>query len=716
MSPICKYSVSGSTAVLTMENPPVNGLSLSLRKSIIDAIDRANEAPSVRNIVLVGSGRGFSAGADIQEFQNLEFHNEPTLATVIGIIEQNPKAVIAAVTGICMGGGLELALGCHYRIASRGAQLALPEVKLGIIPGAGGTQRLPRAVGIEQALKMIVSGSVCNAEEFQGSVFDEILEVNDFLNGIFAFAVKIDDLGPPFPRLRDHNINDLSAEAFFDVAKKAVTTASSRYIAPARCVEAVAGSVNQSFEAGLVKETNIFLELVNSAQSRALRHAFFGERAASKIPGVFPGTFLRPIREAGVVGAGTMGGGIAMNFANAGVPVVVVEVEKGRLDQGIETIRRNYESSVRKGSISAQQAEQRMGLIRPSLQFEALAGANIVVEAVFEEISAKREVFQKLDSILQAGAILATNTSTLNVDQIATFTRRPEDVVGTHFFSPANVMKLLEVVRGQKTAKDVLATIMQLAKTMQKVAVVAGVCDGFIGNRMIEPYTRQAMFLLEEGALPHQIDRVLEAFGMAMGPFRMSDLAGNDVSWYIRKRHYVERPDTVFSRLADRLCEVGRFGQKTGAGWYKYSPGDRTAHPDPEVEQIILSYSKEIEIERRQISDAEIIERCMYALVNEGAKVLADGIAARASDIDIVYLHGYGYPRFRGGPMQYAEEVGLYNVVRTMRRFANHAHGDRSFWEPAALLIDLVEQNRGFSSLDKRIGVPTDDLVHGDHA
>jgi 3-hydroxyacyl-CoA dehydrogenase len=699
-----------------MENPPVNGLSLALRKSIIDAIDRANEASSIRNIVLLGSGKGFSAGADIQEFQNLGFHNEPTLATVIEIIEQNPKPVIAAVTGICMGGGLELALGCHYRIASRGAQLALPEVKLGIIPGAGGTQRLPRAIGIEQALKMIVSGSVCNAEELQGSAFDEILDLDNFLNGALAFAAKIYDVPPPFPRLRDHVINDLNAEGFFDLAKKTVMTSSGSYIAPARCVEAVAGSVNQSFEFGLVKETNIFFDLVNSAQSRALRHTFLGERAASKIVGVSPDTPLRPIREAGVVGAGTMGGGIAMNFANAGIPVVVVEVEKERLDRGLETIRRNYESSVRKGSISKEQAEQRMALIRPSLQLEALAGADMVVEAVFEEISAKQEVFQKLDRILRTGAILATNTSTLNVDQIASFTKRPEDVVGTHFFSPANVMKLLEVVRGRNTANDVLATIMQLAKTMQKVAVVAGVCDGFIGNRMIEPYTRQAMFLLEEGALPHQIDRALEAFGMAMGPFRMSDLAGNDVSWYIRKRHYVERPDTVFSKLADRLCEIGRFGQKTGAGWYKYLQGDRTAFPDPEVEQIILNYSKELGIERRQISDAEIIDRCMYALVNEGARVLADCIAARASDIDLVYLHGYGYPRFRGGPMQYADETGLYNVVRTMRNFSKYAHGDRKFWEPAPLLIDLVEQNRGFSSLDEKSGVPTYGVVKGGHA
>ena len=391
-----------------------------------------------------------------------------------------------------------------------------------------------------------------------------------------------------------------------------------------------------------------------------------------------------------------------MNFANAGIPVTVVEVERERLSRGIGVIRRNYELSAKKGGITEEEVERRMALISPSLEYEATVEVDVAVEAVFEEISVKREVFQRLDGILRAGAILATNTSTLNIDQIASFTKRPQDVIGTHFFSPANVMKLLEVVRGRETAKDVLATVVRLGKTLKKIPVVSGVCDGFIGNRMIEPYTRQAMFLVEEGALPQQVDRALEAFGMAMGPFRMSDLAGNDVSWYIRKRHYVERPDTIFSKLADRLCESGRFGQKTGAGWYKYAAGDRTAYPDPAVDQIILDYSNELGIKRREISDVEVIERCIYSLVNEGSRVLADGIAARASDIDIVYLYGYGFPRFRGGPMQYAEEVGLYNVVRVMRKFAASAHGDRTFWDPAPLLVRLVEENRGFSNIDER--------------
>ncbi|HYX90970.1 MAG TPA: 3-hydroxyacyl-CoA dehydrogenase NAD-binding domain-containing protein, partial [Myxococcaceae bacterium] len=427
------------------------------------------------------------------------------------------------------------------------------------------------------------------------------------------------------------------------------------------------------------------------------RHAFFAERAASKIPDVPEGTPIRPIRTAAVVGAGTMGGGIAMNFANAGIPVALLEVKQEALERGLATIRKNYESSARKGKLSAAEVEQRMGLIRPTLSYGDVAQADIVIEAVFEDMAVKEDVFRKLDEVMKPGAILATNTSTLDVNKIARVTRRPQDVIGTHFFSPANVMKLLEIVRGAATGKDVLATVMGLAKKLKKTGVVAGVCDGFIGNRMLEQYIRQAMFLLEEGALPRQVDRVLENWGMAMGPFRMSDLAGNDVGWYIRKRRYVEKPEVKYSRIADRICEQGRFGQKTGAGWYRYEPGKRDAIPDPAVEQLIVAYSKEIGVTRREIADEEIVQRCMFALVNEGAKLLEEGIAQRASDIDVVYLTGYGFPPYRGGPMFYADTVGLYSVVRIMKRFAAMKTGDPSFWNPAPLLARLAAEGRTFN-------------------
>jgi 3-hydroxyacyl-CoA dehydrogenase len=467
--------------------------------------------------------------------------------------------------------------------------------------------------------------------------------------------------------------------------------------APVACVDALAAALSKPFDEGLAAERELFLKLVQTPESRALRHAFFGERAASKIPDIPEGTALRTIARAAVIGAGTMGGGIAMNFANAGLPVSLLEVKPDALERGIATIRSNYDNSARKGRMTAEEVERRMALIRPTLAYEDIAEADIVIEAVFEDMAVKEQVFKTLDRVMKPGAILATNTSTLDVDRIAAFTSRPQDVIGTHFFSPANVMKLLEIVRGKLTAPEVLATTMKLSKTLRKTGVVSGVCDGFIGNRMIEQYLRQASFLLEEGATPEQVDRAIEAFGFAMGPFRMSDLAGNDVGWYIRKRRYVERPDLIYPKIADRICELGRFGQKSGAGFYRYETGKRDALPDPAVEQLIADHRAAIGIRARKISKDEIVDRLVFALVNEGAKILEEGIALRASDIDMVYLTGYGFPLHRGGPMLYADQRGLFNVIWKMRQFAANPHGDPGFWTPAPLLTRLAEAGRGFN-------------------
>jgi 3-hydroxyacyl-CoA dehydrogenase len=497
--------------------------------------------------------------------------------------------------------------------------------------------------------------------------------------------------------VRDRSAVEPNAEAFFQFARNAVASVAKNFPAPGKCVDAVAASVSKPFEEGLKYERELFLQLIQTPESRALRHAFFGERAASKIPDVPADTPVRKVESVAVIGAGTMGGGIAMNFLNAAIPVTILEMSQAALDKGLATIRRNYESSVKRGKLTPEKLEKRMALLKPTVSYDDLRDADLVIEAVFEEMGVKESVFRKLDEVAKPGAILATNTSTLDVNRIAAVTKRPQDVVGMHFFSPANVMKLLEVVRGAKTAKDALATVMQVAKKIRKTAVVSGVCDGFIGNRMVEHYLRQALFLLEEGASPQQVDRALEKFGMAMGPFRMSDLAGNDIGWAIRKRRYVERPNMVYSRIADRLCELGRFGQKTGAGWYRYETGRRDAIPDPKVDEMIAVYRKEKGIEPRRIDEGEIVERCVYALVNEGARILEEGIAARASDIDMVYLTGYGFPLHRGGPMLYADMTGLYNVARSMRRFAQDPHADPAFWKPAPLLEKLVAEGKNFN-------------------
>jgi 3-hydroxyacyl-CoA dehydrogenase len=692
------YELHGSTAVITLDNPPVNGLGFDLRCGIVADIDKAAADPAVKAVVLIGSDRAFSGGADIREFGSPKSFAEPNLHSVINIIEACRKPVIAAIGGVCMGGGTELALGCHFRVAVANASIALPEVKLGLLPGAGGTQRMPRVIGVEAALNMIVSGNPVASEKLKGTaLFDEFIEGDggDLLQGALAFAAKVVAEKRPLKRVRDIKIDYPNQEAFFQFSRNMVKGVAGPFPAPLKCIDAVQAALTMPFDQGMKVERTLFLELMGTPESRALRHAFFGERTASKIPDVPGDTPTRKIASVGVIGAGTMGGGITMNFLNAGIPVTMLEMKQEALDKSIATIRKNYENSMKKGKLSQEKLDQRMGLLKGTLSYDDFKDADLIIEAVFEEIGVKEAVFKKLDEVAKPGAILASNTSTLDVNQIANFTKRPQDVVGMHFFSPANVMKLLEVVRGAATARDVMATVMQVAKKIKKTAVVSGVCDGFIGNRMIEHYGRVAGFLLEEGATPAQVDRALEKWGMAMGPFRMGDLAGNDIGWAIRKRRYVEKPSIRYAKFADKLCEQGRYGQKTGKGWYLYQPGNRKAIPDPEVDTMLEAYRKELGITPRKISDAEIVQRCIYALVNEGARILEEGIAARASDIDMIYLTGYGFPLFRGGPMLYADEVGLYNVARSMKEFA--ASSGDAFWEPAPLIAQRVAEGKSLT-------------------
>ncbi|MBN2691242.1 MAG: enoyl-CoA hydratase/isomerase family protein [Burkholderiaceae bacterium] len=686
----------GDIAVLTLDNPPVNGFGRQQRRLLVDAIDAAANDPAVVGLVVTGAGALFSGGADIREFGKPESMASPHLLDVIAVAESCAKPVVAAINGTCMGGGLEFALGCHGRVALSKAMVALPEVKLGLLPGAGGTQRLPRAVGLEHAMNMIVSGDGVPAKMLAATaLFDAVVE-DDVVGAAAAIARKLAASAQPTPRMRDRAVEHPDAEAFLQFTRTAVAGQFPREPARLQCVEAVAGSL-KPFTEGLQQERSLFVMLMATPESQALRHAFFAERAASKIGDVPADTPTRPIAKVGVIGAGTMGGGISMNFLNAGLPVTLVETRQDALDRSVATIRKNYDNSARKGKLRPEQVDQRMALLQPTLDFALLADCDLLIEAVFEDMAVKRTVFEKLDATAKAGAILASNTSTLDLDAIAAWTKRPQDVIGMHFFSPANVMKLLEVVRGKSTAKDVLATVMKLAKTIRKTAVVSGVCDGFIGNRMLEHYGRMANYLVEEGASPQQVDRALEDWGMAMGPFRMGDLAGNDIGWAIRKRRYVEKPHLKYSRLADRLCEQGRYGQKTGKGWYRYEAGNRTALPDPEVDALIVAYRQDIGVTPRKIDDAEIVDRCIYALVNEGARLLAEGIAQRASDIDMVYLAGYGFPAWRGGPMGHADLVGLFMVARRMRQFAAQPGGDADFWQPAPLLAELAAQGKTFS-------------------
>ncbi|MGY4829455.1 3-hydroxyacyl-CoA dehydrogenase NAD-binding domain-containing protein [Sphaerotilaceae bacterium SBD11-9] len=697
------YELRGNVAVITLDNPPVNGLGYDTRLGITQGLDKAQADKNVKAIVITGAGKAFSGGADIKEFGSPKAMTEPNLLSVIAAVEASSKPVVAAIHSVCMGGGLELALGCHYRLVSPGTQVALPEVKLGLIPGAGGTQRLPRVLGVEAALNMIVSGEPVKSEMLAAlpgqKLFDKLVD-GDLMAAALAFAAEVADRvgkSGPLPLVRNLKAQHDNPDAYFQFARNTVGAMSRNYPAPLQCVEAVANSVYKKFDEGMRLELVAFQTLMLTPESRALRHVFVAERAASKIPDVPADTPLRDVKKVAVIGAGTMGGGIAMNFLNAGIPVVMLEMKQEALDKGLGIIRKNYEAQVKKGKLKQDKLDARMGLLSTTLNYGDLKDADMVIEAVFEDLGVKEQVFKQLDEVMKPGAILASNTSTLDLNKIASFTKRPQDVIGMHFFSPANVMKLLEVVRGEKTAKDVLATVMALGKKIKKTCVVSGVCDGFIGNRMIEQYSRQGGFLLEEGATPEQVDKAIERFGFAMGPFRMGDLAGNDIGWYIRKRRAVEQPDLNYSKTADLLCEMGRYGQKTNAGWYDYVPGKRDAIPSKAVVEMIEKERARKGITPRKISDEEIVQRLVYALVNEGAKIVEEGIASRASDIDMVYLTGYGFPAYRGGPMCYADTQGLFNVVASMKRFAQNPLDDATFWQPAPLLARLAAEGKTFS-------------------
>ncbi len=696
-----QYQVHGDVAVITLDNPPVNGLGYLTRVAFTQGLQRAEEDPAVRAIVLTGAGKAFSGGADIKEFGSPKAIAEPNLLSVILACENASKPVVAALHSVAMGGGLELALGCHYRIAAPGCSIALPEVKLGLIPGAGGTQRLPRVLGVEVALNMIVAGEPVKSEllaQVPGQkLFDRLASAPDkLLDEALALAREVADVRP-LPLVRLLPCKHPQGDAYFQFARNMVKATAPRFPAPLQCVDSVERATRLPFDEGLAQERQTFLSLMWTPECRALRHLFAAERAASKIPDVPDDTPRRPIQAVAVVGAGTMGGGIAMNFLNAGLPVTLLEMKQEALDRGVATIRKNYEAQVKKGKLKQEKYDERMALLRTTLSYADIAQADLVIEAVFEDMGVKEKVFKELDRVMKPGAMLASNTSTLDLNQIARFTKRPQDVIGMHFFSPANVMKLLEVVRGEQTAKDVLATVMALGKKIKKTAVVSGVCDGFIGNRMVEQYIRQAGFLLDEGCTPAQVDRAIETFGFAMGPFRMSDLAGNDIGWAIRKRRYAEQPDMRYSNTADLLCEQGRFGQKTGAGWYDYLPGKRDAVSSSAVEAMIATHRAGLGITPRRVSDEEIVQRLVFSLINEGARLLEEGIAARAGDIDMVYITGYGFPLWRGGPMMYADTVGLFNVAQAMKRFARNPLDDARFWQAAPLLARLVAEGQTFN-------------------
>ena len=698
-------SREGPVAVLRFGTPPVNSLGRETRRELTAAIEAAIADPAVTAIVIAGRNGLFSGGADIKEFGTPAMIGAPNLHNLIAAVESSPKPVVAAIDGTCLGGGLELALGAHYRVAADSARLGLPEVKIGLLPGAGGTQRLPRLIGIENALNVILGGEPVPAPLFKGSPLLDAVVTGDVLAAAVALAAaKAGELaaGGRLPKARDVRIKEPNLEALLGFARTTAKAGYPNFPAPLKCIDAIEAAATLRFDEGLATERQLFVELMMTPVSRALRHAFFAERAAAKVPDVPETTPVRDIKSAAVVGAGTMGTGIAINFLNAGIPVHLLEVGQEALDRGVARVREFYEGQVKKGRMKPEAGLAMAGLLTPTLAYADLGTVDIVVEAVFEDLAVKEKVFESLDAVLKPGAILATNTSTLDVDRIAAYTKRPADVIGTHFFSPANVMKLLEVVRGQATAKDVLATTMRLAKTLKKTAVVSGVCDGFIGNRMIEQYSRQALFMVDEGASPAEIDAAVEAFGFAMGPFRMSDLAGNDIGWHIRKRRAVEHPEIVYSKVADKLCDLGRFGQKTGAGWYDYRPGDRTAYPSAVVEALVVAHRAAIGVTPRRLEPREIVDRLVLALVNEGAAILEEGIAQRSSDIDIVYLTGYGFPVWRGGPMCYADELGVYGVAQRMRELGRNPYGDPAFWTPAPLLVRLAASDGTLNSVGGR--------------
>ncbi|MEZ0149588.1 MAG: 3-hydroxyacyl-CoA dehydrogenase NAD-binding domain-containing protein [Candidatus Reddybacter sp.] len=694
MSDTVSFSKQGAVGLIKINNPPVNALSQSVRAGLKSCVEQGLADDGVKAMVLICEGRTFIAGADINEFA--KGMGEPGLVPVIGNMETAAKPIVAAIHGTALGGGLEVALGCHYRVALASAKVGLPEVHLGLLPGAGGTQRLPRLVGAQAALELIVGGGhVSAAKALELGIVDEIVD-GDLETAAIAYAEKLlaDGTGP-------RAIRDIAPEAagpdVFDNFEKSIARKQRGFLAPFHIIKAIRAAFELPFDQGMAREEELFMALMTSSESAAQRHIFFAEREVAKVPGLARDTQKRDINCAAVVGAGTMGGGIAMNFANAGIPVKLLEMKQEFLDKGIALIRKNYENTAKKGRISMADVETRMALIEPTLSYDDIKDVDMVIEAVFENMDVKKQVFKKLDSVCRPGAILATNTSTLDVDEIASVTGRPEDVIGMHFFSPANVMRLLENVRGAKTADDVIATVMSLSKRIGKIGAMVGVCDGFVGNRMLHQRTRESAFLVEEGASPEQVDKVLFDFGFPMGAFTMADMAGLDVGYKVReerrKAGKVEKRDSVW---IDKVVEMGRHGQKTNAGVYKYEDG-RTPIPDPIVKALIAECAKDAGIEQRDISDQEILERCLYPMINEGAKILEEGIAARPLDIDIIWINGYGFPGYKGGPMFWADQIGLQNIVDAYAKYAKQ-FGDH-YWQPAPLLAKLAKEGKGFYDL-----------------
>jgi 3-hydroxyacyl-CoA dehydrogenase len=704
MTDLVQLTSDKGIAVITINNPPVNALSPGVPEGISEALDQIAQNAGVKATVLIGGGRTFVAGADIKEFGKMTSGKSrgPGLLPLLSKIEDSTKPVIVAVHGNAFGGGMELAMAGHYRVAVAAAQFGQPEVKLGLIPGAAGTQRLPRLAGVSKAVELCVSGNPVSAgDALKQGIVDRIIE-GDLLSGAIAFAREV--AGKPAPKTRERNEklgNTAENALIFSAAREAIAKKQRGLLAPVSAIDAVEAATKLSFDEGCKAEQKLFMECLFSEQSKSLIHVFFSEREVAKIPDIPKQTNILPIHSAAVVGAGTMGGGIAMVLANAGIPVLLKEADQAALDRGLATIQSNYANSVKRGRFSPQVAEERLKRITPTLAYDDFSGVDLVIEAVFEGMALKKEVFQELDRVCKAGAILASNTSTLNIDDIASATSRPESVIGTHFFSPANVMRLLEIVRGKASSKEVVATCMQLSKTLGKVGVLVGNCRGFVGNRMFGPYRREAQFLIEEGASVESVDQALSDFGMAMGPLATGDLAGLDVGWRIRKEYrHLEVPGIRQPFAEDRLCELGRYGQKTGAGWYKYDD-QRRAAPDPAVGELIRKWVEEAGIAQRQVSAAEITDRCLYALVNEGARILEEGYALRASDIDIVYINGYGFPAHRGGPMWYADTVGLGRVYDRISEF-HRQHGE--LWQPAPLLKQLVEQGKTFAEFGREQG------------
>ena len=703
MSDLVQVSKDNDIAIITINNPPVNALSPGVPEGISDAIEQIGKDPTVKAAVLIGSGTTFVAGADIKEFGKItsgQTRRGVEFVPMLKRMEDCPKPIVMAIHGTAFGGGLELAMAGHYRVAVPSAKVGQPEVKLGIIPGAAGTQRLPRLAGVAKAVEMCADGNPISAKDaLKYGIVDKLIE-GDLLAGALAFAREI--AGKPAPKTRERNQKLGTAETNAPIFAAARDTAHKKargMMAPLAAIDAVEAATKLPFDEGVAAENKLFVECLFSDQSKAMIHVFFGEREVAKIPDVPKDTPLIPVKSLAVVGAGTMGGGITMSFANAGIPVLMKETEQAALDRGMNTIRKNYETSVKRGRFTQEFVDERLKLITPTLSYDGFEKADMVIEAVFEGMALKKQVFAELDKICKPGAIMASNTSTLNIDEIASATKRPGSVIGTHFFSPANVMRLLEIVRGKASSKEVIATCMQLSKKIGKIGVLVGNCRGFVGNRMFGPYRREAQFLAEEGARVQDVDSALYDYGMAMGPMAVGDLAGLDVGWRIRKEFkHTEKPGVRQPIAEDKLCELGRYGQKTGAGWYKYDE-NRRAIPDPEVARLVSQWAAEAGIKQRQISKEEIVDRCIYALVNEGARILEEGYALRAVDIDIIYINGYGYPAYRGGPMWYADTVGLKKVYERIQEFhAQHGH----WWEPAPLLKKLAEEGKKFADFDKQ--------------